>query len=485
MRAGEQVAAVAIPEVEPSATGQFSIWLTESIRSVFRQRMGHEPPAAGAEGVAHAVLSRLDASTRAEFLVHLMNNPSLREEFEQRLKLGPSTSKTGLSAQPEPGRSGPWVDRLVEMCQAELRRLNERIDAEPDQPHVRPAPATEISRRRVREVVMEDLREAVEGPLRLQVLRQLAQERGQPMDELIQTLSAGDRFDQALKALIEGKFCESAQMFAEMADARETQCLPSAAEAYLFQGNALICLGHYTRAAGCFSKCLALGLSSAIAWNNHGVAQMGDERLPEAIESFDRAIELWKDYALAWCHRGKAWARRGDHERALEDYKIALRFNPSYYRSWYNRGRSLAALRRFEEASETFETALQIYARDPALWYARGNTLFKLQRYEEAIGSYDRALVIDPDHYFALTNRGVALAIVGWGEAALGSFEKALEIDPTYSRAWYNRGIVLQRLGEVAAARASIERFLSCAPPNAPALDAARGLLQQMRQASR
>lgn len=339
----------------------------------------------------------------------------------------------------------------------------------------------EMARRRVKEAMMEDLREAVEGPVRVQALRRLAQERGQPIDDLVQALSGGEPIEAGLKAFVEGKFYESAELFGDIARAREERNLPSAAEAYLFRGNALICLGHHTEAVKSLSKCLALGLASAITWNNHGVALMGTGGIIEATASFDRAIEMRKDYALAWCHRGRTYALRAEHEVALDHYKMALRFNPSYYRTWYNRGRSLTVLRRFEEALENYETATQIYARDPALWYARGNTLFRLQRFEEAIASYDRTLALDPTHYFALTNRGVALALVGWEEAALGSFERALEVDPSYGRAWYNRGVVFQRLGDVSAARASIERFLACAPRHSPMRESASDLLQQLK----
>lgn len=116
----------------------------------------------------------------------------------------------------------------------------------------------------------------------------------------------------------------------------------------------------------------------AAALVNHGVRLAGQQRLDEALVSFDRAIAL----------------------------------EPDLFEALRNRGTLLYRLGRFDEAVASYDRALALKP-DVEILRNRGVALYDLRRLDEAVASYDHALALKPDYPQVQLSRAMALLRAG------------------------------------------------------------------------
>ncbi|WP_019937861.1 tetratricopeptide repeat protein [Bordetella sp. FB-8] len=121
----------------------------------------------------------------------------------------------------------------------------------------------------------------------------------------------------------------------------------------------------------------------AAALVNHGVQLTGQQRLGEALASFEQAIAL----------------------------------DPELVEALRNRGTVLYRLGRFEEAVASYDRALALKP-DVEVYRNRGVALYDLRRLDEAVASYDRALALKPD--YAPVHLGRAMALLRAGDLPRG-----------------------------------------------------------------
>jgi hypothetical protein len=115
-------------------------------------------------------------------------------------------------------------------------------------------------------------------------------------------------------------------------------------------------------------------VGDAVALVNQGVRLVGQQRLEEALESFEQAIALEPRLMEAFHYRGTVLYKLGRLEEAVASYDGALALKPDV---------------------EAFRN--------------RGVALYDLRRLEEAVASYDRALALKPDYAPVHLSRAMAL----------------------------------------------------------------------------
>ncbi|MGN6579869.1 MAG: tetratricopeptide repeat protein [Bordetella sp.] len=124
-------------------------------------------------------------------------------------------------------------------------------------------------------------------------------------------------------------------------------------------------------------------IDEVIALVNQGVRLAGQQRLDEALASFDQAIAL----------------------------------EPGLFEAWYYRGTVLYRLGLLDEAVASYDGALALRS-DAEAFRNRGAALYDLRRLDEAVASYDRALEIKPD--YAPVHLGRAMALLRGGDLPRG-----------------------------------------------------------------
>lgn len=91
-----------------------------------------------------------------------------------------------------------------------------------------------------------------------------------------------------------------------------------------------------------------------------GVAQMGEQRLPEAIATFTRVIELKPDFAEGWNKRATAYFLAGEFRRSLKDCGEVVKRNPQHFGVLSGYGQIYLELDQPEKALEHFRRALEV-----------------------------------------------------------------------------------------------------------------------------
>jgi tetratricopeptide (TPR) repeat protein len=124
-------------------------------------------------------------------------------------------------------------------------------------------------------------------------------------------------------------------------------------------------------------------IDEAVALVNQGVRFVGQQRLDEALASFDQAIALESGLFEAFHYRGTVLYKLGRLEETVASCDGALALKPD---------------------AEAFRN--------------RGVALYDLRRLDEAVASYDRALEIRPD--YAPVHLGRAMALLRGGDLPRG-----------------------------------------------------------------
>jgi tetratricopeptide (TPR) repeat protein len=91
-----------------------------------------------------------------------------------------------------------------------------------------------------------------------------------------------------------------------------------------------------------------------------GVAQMGEQRLPEAIATFTRVIELKPGFAEGWNKRATAYFLAGELRRSLKDCDEVIKRNPQHFGVLSGYGQIYLQLDQPEKALVYFRRALAV-----------------------------------------------------------------------------------------------------------------------------
>lgn len=141
-----------------------------------------------------------------------------------------------------------------------------------------------------------------------------------------------------------------------------------------------------------------------------GVALAGLNKLPEAIESFNRAEKL-QPSSLVYNNRALAYQQLGQLEQAMEDLKKSVQIAPT-------------SIHRLNLA----------------------NVQVKLKQFPQAIKEMDQVIAQESTFFPAYLTRGIARYNLGQYEAALRDFLFSLTILPNQPEAYYYAGLSLAKL---------------------------------------
>lgn len=184
---------------------------------------------------------------------------------------------------------------------------------------------------------------------------------------------------------------------------------------------------------------------------NQGVKYKSENKIDQALKSFNQAIELYPEYFQAIAERGELHIMRGQVAEAAFDFDQALKLDKDY---------------------------------EPAL---RGAGFVKLQQQEssEAARYLEQAVAADPNNAKSHLYLGIADLMLNQYEMAKQSFEKALRINSTEAvtaHRWLSKMYALEEQYKEAADE--IKAYLK-ALPNAKDADNLKALEADYRKRAR
>ena len=131
-----------------------------------------------------------------------------------------------------------------------------------------------------------------------------------------------------------------------------------------------------------------------------GVDQMANERLEDAIRSFD----------------------------------LALRIDPHYVDSWIKKGYAHFHLGQYSVAISSYDKALDIDINNGEAWNMKGLAYYKMKSFERAIESCDKAIDINPNDGMSWYNKACYLTVIGKADEGMEALKRSIEIDITYAK---------------------------------------------------
>ncbi len=184
----------------------------------------------------------------------------------------------------------------------------------------------------------------------------------------------------------------------------------------------------------------------SLAYNNRGLALLGEGRLHEAIGDFTKAIALRGDY-YEYVGRARAFEELGELDKALADFDKAISLSP-FYKIYYARGILFERKGEVEKALMDYQQAI---AQNPAyvealirlgVLYGRSGSI------DKAIETFDRAIAVWPNYAVAFANRGFAYSLLRRYDEAIEDLTRAIELNKNSGIAYFNRGNIYMRTGK-------------------------------------
>lgn len=131
---------------------------------------------------------------------------------------------------------------------------------------------------------------------------------------------------------------------------------------------------------------------------NKGVNHMSNEKLLDAIRSFELAVRIDPHYVDAWVKKGYAHFHLGEYTLAIASYDKALDIDPDNPEAWNLKGLSFYKMKNYDRAIECSAKAIDADPNDGMSWYNRACYLTLSGRVDEGMEALRRAIEIDISH---------------------------------------------------------------------------------------
>ncbi len=205
--------------------------------------------------------------------------------------------------------------------------------------------------------------------------------------------------------------------------------------------------GDYDEARDCLTKALEINPKDLKALNNLGLAAMSQGRNDEARAWLEKALALRPDQVSVLTNLAKLAKDQNRHDEARTYLEKALELDPASINALNNMGDLAMDQQRYGEARNCLEKALRVDPKNTSALTNMGKLNILEKRYDEARACLEKALQRDPDNVNVLNNLGGCLLYQEQYEEAQRYLRRALEIDPKSVSAMNNLSYALTKMG--------------------------------------
>ncbi|MBI3869317.1 MAG: TonB-dependent receptor [Verrucomicrobia bacterium] len=149
--------------------------------------------------------------------------------------------------------------------------------------------------------------------------------------------------------------------------------------------------GRTQQALAALDRSLDLAPQNAQAVTLRGFGLAAQNRIPAALEAFDRAIALDGALGNAWLGRGLCRIRKGKRSEGREDLQVATTLEPqrAIFRSYL--GKAWNEIGDLKQAERELELAKKSDTKDPTAWLYSALLLQQNNRINEALGELEHS----------------------------------------------------------------------------------------------
>ena len=126
-----------------------------------------------------------------------------------------------------------------------------------------------------------------------------------------------------------------------------------------------------------------------------GINHMANEKLEDAIRSFELALRIDQKYVDAWIKKGYAHFHMNEYNAAISSYDKALEIDLNNAEAWNLKGLSYYRMKNYDKAIAACEKAIDINPNDGMSWYNEACYLTLCGRIDEGLEALKRSIEID------------------------------------------------------------------------------------------
>ncbi|MFB2970921.1 tetratricopeptide repeat protein [Aerosakkonema sp. BLCC-F183] len=251
----------------------------------------------------------------------------------------------------------------------------------------------------------------------------------------------------------------------------QSQLHSEAAQNFCNIGNQLKSQQKLHEAMESYQKALEIQPDYAQVHYELGELYLRQRKFPEAIESCKLALKLQPDEAPTYKILGNALQAQGKIEEALRAYNKALAINPDFAEAYVNKATMLSKLGQSEEAIAHYQKAIDLKPDLAAAYWNLANVFMQLGRSDEAVPCWQKALQLKPELLNAetLNDLGTAVGKQGKWSEAIAYYKRAVALKPNYPIAHFNLGTALKQQGQIEEAIVHFQTTIDLKPDYAEA----------------
>src|SRR6185437_6557608 len=119
---------------------------------------------------------------------------------------------------------------------------------------------------------------------------------------------------------------------------------------------------------------------------------------------------------------------------AVRSFELDIRIDPNYVDAWIKKGYALFHLSEYPIAISSYDRALEIDINNSEALNLKGLAYYKMKNYDQAIRSCEKAIDIDPNDAMSWYNKACYLTLVGRVNEGMDALKRSIEIDISYAK---------------------------------------------------
>jgi tetratricopeptide (TPR) repeat protein len=186
----------------------------------------------------------------------------------------------------------------------------------------------------------------------------------------------------------------------------------------------------YTEAEACLRAALRTAPANHQLLNALGLAQIGQNRLEEALKSLDEALAIAPDYTNAAINRANCLAQLNRPQEAAAAYAPLAQAAPHDADLVINYARTLIALDQPAQAVAPLQRLLEAAPGNGLAWHVLAQAYAQQDRPDLTLPCLQRVTELMPENADAWFELGMAYRDTGNWQAAIAPHERAVQLNP-------------------------------------------------------
>jgi protein O-mannosyl-transferase len=215
-----------------------------------------------------------------------------------------------------------------------------------------------------------------------------------------------------------------------------------------------------------FGHAIACTKNNGIAYDNLGHHFLMQDKLDEAIASYNAALRIQPRDPIALDGMGCCLYSKGNTAEAVQYFQGALNINSNQPNTLFNLGSVLAIQGQYDQAAQCFQAALRLLPDAPDVLSSLGNLAFAQQQFDQALAWYQAAERAAPEIATTHHSLGAVLFSLGRTDEAIAEFKTTLRLNPNYLPSHVALATVYQQQHRLADAAEHLEQILKLDPNN-------------------